>query len=287
MIHMRLVGGLGNQLFQYACGRAVALRHGTELVLDTRELSRGAAHAVFGLDHFAIRARMGGSADLPPPRSRVLAYGLWRAGFMAPRFLRERGLGVNPAVLAAGDGTYLHGYFQSEAYFRDVVPQIRPELEIVTPPSDDNLRWASRIAGDDRAVSLHVRRGDYVASAKGQQVHGTCDADYYARAVAAIRARAGIDPRLYVFSDDPHWARDNLALDAETVVLDHNPPGAAVEDMRLMGVCRHHIIANSSFSWWGAWRNPSAGKVVVAPVRWFADPKLHNPDICPPEWLRV
>lgn len=287
MIQVRLVGGLGNQLFQYACARALSLRLGAEVVLDLRELSRGAAHAVYGLHHFAVRARIGTPDELPPARSRILPYALWRTGLVRPRFLRERGLGLNPAVLSALDGTYLHGYFQSEGYFRDAREVIRTELEIIAPPSTENRIWIDRIGADERAVSLHVRRGDYAADSKGQAVHGTCDATYYARAVEALRARAGILPRLYVFSDDPAWARDHLDLGAETVVLDHNPPSAAVEDLRLMGLCRHHVIANSSFSWWGAWRNPSPDKVVVAPERWFADPALHNPDICPDDWLRV
>lgn len=287
MIYVRLVGGLGNQLFQYACARAVALRNGVEVVLDTRELARGAAHAVYGLDRFAISARVGTGAELPPARGQVIRYALWRTGGMRPRFLRERGLGVNPAVLAAADGSYLHGYFQSEGYFRDQAAVIRDDLSILASPEGENARWLERIAAEPRAVSLHVRRGDYVGSAKGAAVHGTCDAAFFARAVAAIRDRAGIEPLLYVFSDDPVWARNNLRLGAEMVVLDHNAASAAVEDLRLMGICRHHIIANSSFSWWGAWRNPSPDKVVVAPLRWFNDPGLDNPDICPGEWIRV
>lgn len=287
MIFVRLVGGLGNQLFQYACARALALRHGVEVVLDTRELARGAAHAVFGLDRFDISARIGEQGELPPARGRMIPYALWRAGLMRPRFVRERGLGLNPNVLAAADGCYLHGYFQSEGYFRDQAEVIRDDLRILAAPEGENARWLERIGAEPRAVSLHVRRGDYVGSAKGAAVHGTCDAAYYARAVAAIRERAQIDPLLFVFSDDPVWARDNLRPGAEMVVLDHNAASAAVEDLRLMGACRHHIIANSSFSWWGAWRNPSPDKVVVAPARWFADPRMDNPDICPPEWLRV
>ena len=287
MIYVRLVGGLGNQLFQYACARAMALRHGVDVVLDTRELARGAAHAIYGLDRFAISARIGADAELPPARGQTLRYALWRAGLMRPRFLREKGLALNPAVLAAPDDTYLHGYFQSEGYFRDQAVTIREELRFVAAPEGENARWLDHIRAEARAVSLHVRRGDYVGSAKGQAVHGTCDASYYARAVAEIGRRTGIEPLLFVFSDDPAWARENLAPGAEMVVLDHNTAAAGAEDLRLMAACRHHIIANSSFSWWGAWRNPSPEKVVIAPSRWFADPSLRNPDICPPDWVRI
>lgn len=287
MILVRLVGGLGNQLFQYACARAVALRNRTELAFDLRELSRGAPHAVYGLDRFDIAGRVAEAAELPPPRSRVIPYAFWRAGLMRPRFLRERGLGLNRAVIDAPDGTYLHGYFQSESYFRDQADRIREDLRIVSPPDPINAEWEGRIAADPAAASLHVRRGDYLATADGQSVHGVCEAAYYSRALSALRDRIGKTPTLYVFSDDPVWARSNLRLDAPMVVLDHNGPAAAVEDLRLMSACRHHIVANSSFSWWGAWRNPRPDKVVIAPATWFADPSLHNPDICPPDWVRV
>lgn len=287
MIYVRLVGGLGNQLFQYACARALALRHGVDVVLDTRELARGAAHAIYGLDRFAISARIGAESELPPARSQFMRYALWRAGLMQPRFLREKGLALNPTVLAAPDGTYLHGYFQSEGYFRDQVATIREELRFLSAPEGENALWLDKINAEARSVSLHVRRGDYVRSAKGQAVHGTCDASYYARAVEELRRRTGIEPLLFVFSDDPVWARKNLQPGAEMVVLDHNTAAAGAEDLRLMAACRHHITANSSFSWWGAWRNASPDKVVIAPSRWFADPRLRNPDICPADWVRV
>jgi hypothetical protein len=287
MIYVRLVGGLGNQLFQYACARAVALRCRAELVLDLRELVQPPAHARYGLDQFAIQARIGEQGEMPPPRGRIVPYALWRAGLIRPRFLREQGLGLNSSVLAADDDTYLHGYFQSEGYFRDATDALREDLQIVSAISDENCDWLNRILQEDRAVSVHVRRGDYVATETSQALHGTCDAGYYARAVATIRERLGISPVLYVFSDEPAWARQHLNLGAEMIVLSHNPATAAVDDLRLMGACRHHIIANSTFSWWGAWRNPSVNKLVIAPQRWFADPKLYNPDICPADWIRL
>lgn len=287
MIFVRLVGGLGNQLFQYACARAVSLRCGAELVLDLRELVQPAAHAAYGLHQFAIRARIGQTDELPPPRERIIPYALWRAGFMRPLFMRERGLGLNAAVLGASDDTYLHGYFQSEAYFSDAIASLREELQIVSAISDENRHWLETIQQDDRAVSLHIRRGDYVATSAGQALHGSCDAGYYARAVKKIRERLGRPPIFYVFSDDPGWVRQNLDLGAEMIVLSHNSASSAVEDMRLMGMCRHHIIANSTFSWWGAWRNPSPEKLVIAPQRWFSNPRLSNPDICPADWLRL
>jgi hypothetical protein len=286
MIYVRLFGGLGNQLFQYATARAISLRLGVDLGLDRRYLQRDPSHLGFALGHFAINAELD-PAGLPPHRSRAVAYVLWRAGLGQPRFLRERGLGLNPKVISARDGTYLHGYFQSEDYFSHAIEKIRQELRITTPPSAENREWLDRIMADDQAVSVHVRRGDYVSVAKANATHGTCDPDYYTTAVAEISARGALRPRAYVFSDDPDWARTHLKLGVETVVVGHNGPMQHYEDLRLISACRHHVIANSSFSWWGAWLNPARAKIVIAPKRWFATDKLVNPDILPSNWLRM
>lgn len=288
MIYVRLFGGLGNQLFQYATARAVALRRGVSLGLDQRDLGGQAAHITFGLQHFAIEADAD-PAGLPPSRSgSPLAYALWRVGLLrGPRFLRERRLGVNQEVLAAKDGTYLHGYFQSQRYFADAIDQIRAELTITTPPNTENAGWLSRIGTDSQAVSVHLRRGDYVSVAKGSATHGTCDEAYYRAGLATIAERNGVQPRAYVFSDDPGWAAANLSLGVETVVVGQNGPLQHYEDLRLMSTCRHHVIANSTFSWWGAWLDRRPDKTVIAPRRWFATDRLENPDILPEDWIRI
>ncbi len=282
----RLAGGLGNQLFQYAAARAVALRNDTDLVLDARGFVPRKPFT-YDLGHFAISGRVGGEDELPPGRNKPLRYGLWRAFGRSPRFVRENGLGFNPSIANLGPDVYLHGYFQSERYFADVTSTIRKELAIVTEPDAENQRWLEEIDGAGNAVSLHVRRGDYVASAGGQNVYGTCDAAYYARAFAHVRERTGGDATLFVFSDDPDWAEQNLAFDAPMRFARHNGRATAYEDLRLMAACRHHIIANSTFSWWGAWLDPSRDKVVAAPAHWFADSRLNNPDIYPDEWTRI
>lgn len=286
MIYVRLNGGLGNQLFQFAAAQALALRRGTRLVLDRRMVDRAPAPFGYALRHFAIDAIEEGVA-LPPDRTRLPAYLTWRFGGGRPRFLREQGLGFNAAVAEAPDDTYLHGYFQTEKYFADSEEELRRQLRIVTRPSAENARWLGSISDQDGAVSVHVRRGDYVADARGARTHGTCSEAYYRDALEAIASRSGGDPVAYVFSNDPDWARDNLRLGCETVVLSHNDPSRHYEDLRLMSACRHHVIANSSFSWWGAWLNPSAEKIVAAPARWFADPRLDNPDILPESWVRI
>lgn len=132
-----------------------------------------------------------------------------------------------------------------------------------------------------------MRRGDYVRNARFAAHHGTCTADYYARALRHVAQKMGAEPVVYAFSDDPEWVSENLKLPAKTKVLAHNVASRNVEDLRLMSACRHHIIANSSFSWWGAWLNPRQDKIVTAPSRWFADPANINPDIWANGWARI
>ncbi|MDZ7603533.1 MAG: alpha-1,2-fucosyltransferase [Hoeflea sp.] len=281
----RLHGGLGNQLFQYATGRAVALRTRSELLLDARQFTP-ANPFQYDLGHFRIAARVAEEGELPPAKDRALAYAWWRLFGRSPCFVREQSLAFNKRIGTIGPDCYLHGYFQSERYFEAIAAELRTELAFCEPARDANARMAERIQNAP-SVSLHIRRGDYLTSAKARAAHGAPDPDYHRRALEEIRTRSGTDPVVYLFSNDPDWVRDNMKLDAELVTVAINDGRTAHEDLRLMSLCDHHVIANSTFSWWGAWLNPSPEKIVVAPARWFASPKLSNPDITPQGWLRL
>ncbi|MEM5471109.1 alpha-1,2-fucosyltransferase [Hoeflea sp. AS60] len=281
----RLHGGLGNQLFQYAVGRAVALRNGAELLLDARHFN-GDNSFQYDLGHFAIQARVAAEDELPPAKNRPLAYAWWRKFGRSPRFVREQKLGFNERIDGIGADCYLHGYFQSQRYFDDIVPTLWSDLSFREPIGGENARMGERIRTGP-SVSMHVRRGDYITNSKAQAAHGSTELAYYQRALEEVRARSGQDPVVYLFSNDPAWVRDNIKLDAELVPVAINDGSTAHEDLRLMSLCDHNIIANSTFSWWGAWLNPSHSKIVTAPQQWFASPKLSNPDITPPGWLRL
>lgn len=278
MIYTRFHGRTGNQMFQYAVGRALAKRRGVGLVVDDRlALARGekSLSRIFDL-HRAEPARM------PPSKhDRPLAYTLWRHFGSKPKYWREKGLGFDPAVLAAPDETYLHGYWQSEKYFADAAEQIRADFAF-PPPEGRNAELAEQIAGG-LSVSLHLRRGDYVSNAS----HVICGQAYYDAALAELLPQLDGEPVIYVFSDEPDWARENLKLPGKPVFVDHNGADADYEDMRLMSLCRHNVIANSSFSWWGAWLNATPGKRVMAPSRWFGKAELSNPDIIPDGWQKI
>jgi hypothetical protein len=141
---------------------------------------------------------------------------------------------------------------------------------------------AVRIAGCN-AVSLHVRRGDYVSNPDSSRVHGLCGADYHQAAVRRI-AEVVPQPHLFVFSDDPQWAAGNLHLDHPATIVTGNDTRRDYEDLHLMSLCKHHIVANSSFSWWGAWLDTNPDKIVIAPERWFAHEQHDTRDLLPPTW---
>nr|WP_276562422.1 alpha-1,2-fucosyltransferase [Hoeflea prorocentri] len=271
-------------MFQYACGRALALRTGSEIVLDTRDFVAGPGQRP-GLHHLNIVNAKVPDRDLPPSKKQKLRYLLWRGLGLPPKFVRQNGAAFDPQIIGLPADVWLHGYWQSERFFADFKEEIRKELSVKTEPDETNARLFDEIMITP-AASLHIRRGDYVSDPKANAVHGICSLAYYENAASLIARTMGQEPVFYVFSDEPGWVADNLRLPYEMRIVSHN--GAKnYEDLRLMSACRHHVVANSSFSWWGAWLNPSPEKLVVAPARWFADPSAHNPDIVPEDWVRL
>lgn len=279
MITTRLHGRLGNQMFQYAAARGLAARLGVPVALD----SRGAVRRGEGVLTRVFDLPLAEPDRLPPDRKdNLLGYGLWRLFGRSPRFHREHGLGYNPAIESWGDDSYLHGYWQSERYFAHVAGEIRRDFTFPAFSNTQNEEMAARI-GESLAISLHVRRGDYLTLS----AHTVCDETYYNAALERLLDGISGTPTVFVFSDDPDWAKQNLPLPVEKLVVDFNGPETDFEDMRLMSLCRHNIIGNSSFSWWAAWLNAHADKRVAGPVQWFGNPKLKNPDILPEGWLRI
>lgn len=282
-IYTRLSGGLGDQLFQYATGRALADRQGCNLVIDTRCLN-GRTQCNDCLVHFQ-QARFLRDAPLPPAKSDGwLRYGLWRRFGQRPRLHRERDPGFDPRLRFRPPGTYLHGTWQSERYFMAIEDQLRRDLTFTAPLDSANAGMAAQIAETPNAVALHVRRDDYLKSG----AHAACTPEYYRSALEYIEVNAeGAPLTCFIFSDDPAWARDSLDLGRDKVVVDINDVASVHFDLHLQSLCAHNVIANSTFSWWGAWLNANPDRVVAAPMRWFAPGQPANPDICPEGWARM
>lgn len=280
----RIYAGMGNQMFQYAAGRALALRSNSTFQLDCRPLEARGAPAC-RLKHFNIvRALTPGK--LPPQRKgyRIRHY-LWRTLKLPPLLIEQHGPAFDERLLTPLTNVFLDGYWQSERYFSDAANTVREDFRFITPPDLENARWLDEVASSP-SISLHLRRGDYLKP-EVYSAFGMPTVEYYTKALEFVASHMTAEPVVYVFSDEPDWARDNLVMPFEKRVMAHNGAERSHEDMRLMSACRHHIIANSSFSWWGAWLNPSPDKIVVAPQRWFADPKIDIPDIIPEGWNRV
>lgn len=292
MIVTRLKGGLGNQLFQYAAGRRLAQVHGAELFLDISGLAESVRiERNFELHPFNIVARIADSevlSRIPASRQR----GMWarfadmvlgKMPSSSLRVVKEKHFHFDPDILKLHGDIYLAGHWQSERYFTDVADLIRREFTVAVPPDGKNLEMLNMIAACE-AVSLHVRRGDYVTDPEVLAMHGTCSVGYYEKAVSYIAKRVE-HPVFFIFSDEPEWVRKSIKLDHPMHIVEHNGAERGYEDMRLMSLCRHHIIANSSFSWWGAWLNARQDKIVIAPKRWFNDYHADTSDLCPDSWV--
>lgn len=284
MIIVRLVGGLGNQMFQYAAGRALADRLDVELVLDIRDFKHYRLHA-YGLESFRIRARRATADELAawPEWRRRLARWLKRVTGSG-RIYVEPFFGYDSRWPTLGDGVHLNGYFQSANYFSETAACLRKDFTPVASLTDANAEIAE-MAQNSESVAIHVRRGDYVSDAKTLRIHGVCSPAYYAAAIARMRERRG-KVRFFVFSNDVEWSQENLPLGDDAVFVEGNG-GAPEIDIHLMAHCRHHIVANSSFSWWGAWLAGHPEQSVIAPSPWFDSSRLTEGDLIPSNWSRL
>jgi hypothetical protein len=281
-----LTGGIGNQMFQYAAARALSLSARMPVALCLYYLNRKGVVAPrrYELGIFDIHAKILSSTV---SRLHHIGAGLQLPSWLTPRRYTEAAFQFDPLMRAIRHPVRLHGYWQNEKYFADVAPEILRDFTFQPPLRGRNLD-ISRQLQHPAAVSVHVRRADYVADPAAAQIHGVCAPDYYHQAVSYIRARIA-RPVLFFFSDDIAWTRAHLKFPEPSHYIDWNTGGSAWEDMRLMSLCHHHIIANSSFSWWGAWLNPRSDKTVIAPKYWFADAALRvaSEDITPAGWIRI
>jgi hypothetical protein len=295
-ILLLLKRGLGNQLFQYAAGLFFARHYGAalEIIREPHHLGVSFGHPrPFLLSDFCISAPVrkltlwdrlvcsiapikkpvAGTARLV---SRTAVY---RQHFLTDgTFLREL------PISRSTRNVYLEGNFQAHRFAQDVDQRIRTEIVFRNPASGHNLETLNQIRAAESSVSLHIRRGDYVVRGEGPQV---LSLGYSVRAMQMMTEKLR-KPNFFVFSDDIDFARENLPRGKNVIFVDHNDEGHACEDLRLMSACRHNIIANSTFSWWGAWLNSNPGKLVCAPLSWHnINPDVHYPDLIPPTWQRI
>jgi hypothetical protein len=283
MILVKLKGGLGNQMFQYAFGRRMAIQNSDELRLDIAGLRKTAAETKrdYALGVFAIHADIAGPEETAQIK---YPYGLLSKAmrFIDAKVFRKFHVQYDPKITTQTGDMYLDGFFQDERYFKDIESTLRKEFALKDRMSDPARLVAEQIAASENSVSLHIRRGDYVTDAKTNAHHGTCGPEYYADAIAFLRDK--VDPcSFFIFSDDIAWVKENMSIENATYVS--SPEIQDYEELILMSMCEHNIIANSTFSWWGAWLNAHEGKIVIAPRQWTT--KSTSDDIIPPSWTRI
>lgn len=280
MIIVKLMGGHSNQMFQYATARQLALQSKTSLKLDLSwfdSISENDTTRVYELDAYTIEEHI----YTPTFLSRILH----KLGYIT--YYHEPSFSYSSAIKELGPNVHLEGYFQSWKYFDEIRDTIVSDFSYRQQPNDANAKLLKTIQNDPRAVSLHIRRGDYVTNSNANSFHGLKDIKYYKAALKEIKKHIK-SPNLYVISNDPEWCRKNLDLGVPTIIVDNNTgEKSGAEDMRLMRACKHNILANSSFSWWGAWLNENPDKIVVAPKQWFNDESIDTSDLIPESWIRL
>lgn len=259
---IKIQGGLGNQMFQYAYGRNLEL-NGKKVTFDistfNKNIVRTDTARNFRLDNFKIETKAEFSDKLRPVSDFI-----------------------NKALVKLN--LKQDGFWQSEKYFNKNESNIRKEFDLKKPLSDKFTRILDQIA-NTHSVSIHVRRGDYVNSEKTNAFHGVCDLEYYNQAISIIKAQIG-NPTFFIFSDDIDWVSRNLELNSPTWWVSELK-AEDYEELIVMSKCRHNIIANSTFSWWGAWLNQNPNKVVIAPKQWLANKTSDELNILPKEWIQI
>lgn len=289
------MGGLGNQMFQYAAARALAIEKKTWVYLDPSFLYEDAKgrwtqrEYELGVFNVQYKFEKSGRINFLRRLNHSARWRKWQEQSWWPfsfRNFNEPDSRYHSELFSLPRNVYMQGYFQSEKYFVKHADQLRKDFSLLEEPGERNQLTLAEIRNTN-AVSIHVRRGDYETLAAAKAFHGTLSPAYYHAAAKKMEEFVSEPITWYIFSDDAAWAARNLQLNGRAVVVDWNQGKQSAEDLRLMSNCRHHIIANSSFSWWGAWLNPSGDKNVITPSRWFADQKMDDSDIVPAGWIRM
>lgn len=285
-------GGLGNQLFQYALFMALKERN-SKVKADISYYSKYVSHNGFEIERiFGLcmdRADIvecfeaGCKNELYYSMNHIKKF-IFRIFFN--RRMYERSDAISSLKFndeyKSSRYRYFKGYWTSEKYFKDVSCKLRSSL--IFPEFDEKNSILAKNIGENNSVSLHIRRGDYL-NKENRIFFNVCTKEYYKNAINYIKKYID-SPQFYVFSNDIEWCRENLDL-KDACYVDWNKGENSYRDMQLMSLCKHNIIANSTFSWWGAWLNDNPNKMVLVPAKWFDLPNCSVDDIYPEDWIRI
>jgi hypothetical protein len=294
MIIIQLQGGLGNQMFQYAFARILAKRNSVPLKLDKSFFDTFSNEQEFTQRNFEL----GIFENVCTQASLKEIIKLTRLSFInkikkkigfycKSNIYSEPSLDFHPEFLSIKDPAYIKGYFQSYKYLENQEDLIRETFSFPVESLDDRNKTLLSKLQSEIAISVHIRRGDYVTNTKTQQFHGNCSLEYYSKAILLLASK--IEKfTLVFFSDDSQWVKEQFeTLPYSKLFVDDNTEENSWVDMFLMSSCTHNIIANSSFSWWAAWLNTQPNKIVIAPKKWYANSERNTNDLIPPQWIRL
>lgn len=289
MVVGTITSGLGNQLFQYAIARHLSVLNHTPLYFDTRFYRSDYAEESgrsFKLDKFNI--------DYREPNSLLYTafkgMKLFPDRTFKPFFvqIKEKHYHFDPDVLKSKALLInLKGYWHSEKYFKPVSHLIRNELTFNNVSSENFEQYRQQVIRAENSVAVHIRRGDYVNHPEFSKTFGFLGLRYYESAIALIKAKLE-KPSFFLFTDDKQWVKDHFNDRDDFNFVELKGPEADLDDLHLMSLCKHNIIANSSYSWWGAWLNRNDEKVVLAPKDWFRNqPLWDTKDLLPESWIKI
>jgi hypothetical protein len=291
MIIINIIGGLGNQMFQYAFAYALSQKRRTELKLDITgfnhyDLRSYKLHVYTLIEKFASKKEIHitkyASENLGQHLMRILKR---KRKQMATTYYEEKYFHVNNNIFDVTGAGYFDGYWQSEKYFLEYRTELLKNFSLKNQLLEASEKFLHLIHAT-HSISVHIRRGDYVTNPSTNNFHGTCDVNYYRNAVSYIENFVD-NPHYFIFSDDLEWAKDNLHFCQQKTFIEFENDAIDYEEMYLMSQCNHNIIANSSFSWWGAWLNQNSEKMVIAPKKWFNDPSINTSDLLPDSWIQL
>ncbi len=287
MIVVRLSGGLGNQMFQYAFAKSFQMK-GRKVYLDLSEYKNN-LNRKYSLDVFGITIR-----ELPKPfyklfYSRNFFWFLF-SKLQPLKFLlvEEDKLSYDEKYLLFNNRTRFFGYFQNEKYFKSFHNYIREDFQFNGEIFSRNTSYRNRMISEE-SVAIHVRRGDFAVNPVANRVHGVLSIRYYEEAIEKMN-EALDHPSYFVFTDDKEWVKNTFSkILLVYTLVEGNDEANSWQDLYLMSACKHNIMANSSFSWWASWLNNNDKKIVIAPKSYCADPKmnLEIEDLIPREWIRI
>ncbi|MGE0931818.1 alpha-1,2-fucosyltransferase [Peijinzhouia sedimentorum] len=296
MIVVRLWGGLGNQLFQYATGQALATKNGCELKIDTSLLYENLDDPLtvkreFDLNVFNIKAELATKEEIVffnPPASNIpqKLKAKWLNFKYPNRVYAEKHFHFDPKLALQKPPLCIIGNWQSYKYFQETEGSLRSELKFSKELEANSTDLANEIQST-QSVCINIRRGDYVNHPVYSKTLGFRGLEYLIPAVEKIKEKVE-NPSFYIFSDDIKWCEEVLQPKIGGRVIDHRHKGWKFGNyLQLISLCKHQIIPNSTFGWWGAWLNNNPNKIVVAPQLWYQDKSYDTKDLCPDDWIKI